>query len=64
HREDRSRSASGTKASASSPRGGETPLDRSRARCPGAAVVKNRLGDLLAYTSGNELLVVCVSQII
>ncbi|MDQ5827209.1 MAG: hypothetical protein M3441_23850, partial [Chloroflexota bacterium] len=28
------------------------------------AVVKNRLGDLLAYTSGNELLVVCVSQLI
>jgi hypothetical protein len=28
------------------------------------AVVKNRLGDLLAYTSGYELLVVCVSQII
>ena len=26
--------------------------------------MKNRLGDLLAYTSGYELLVVCVSQII
>src|SRR5918993_407091 len=32
HREERSRSASGTKAGASSPRGGETPLDRPRAR--------------------------------
>jgi integrase len=36
-----------------------------RARCPGAVVVKNRLGDLLAYTSGYELLVVVyVSQLI
>ena len=51
-----------TKASASSPRGGETPFDRPRARCPGAAVVKNRLGDLLAYTSGYELLVVCLAN--
>ena len=51
-------------ASASPPLCHETPLDRPRARFPGAAVVKNRLGDLLAYTSGYELLVVCVSQII
>jgi hypothetical protein len=48
-------------ASASSPRDGETPLDWSRAHCPGAAVVKNRLGDLLAYTSSYELLVVCLA---
>jgi hypothetical protein len=41
------------------PGAAETPLDRPRARCSGAAVVKNRLGDLLAYTSGYELLVVC-----
>jgi len=56
HREDRSRSASGKKASASSPRGSETSLDRPGARCPGAAFVKNRLGDLLAYAPGYERL--------
>src|SRR3712207_1715912 len=59
HREDHSRSASGTMASASPHRGGETPLDRPRAHCPGAAAVKNRVGDLLAYTPSYELLVVC-----
>jgi hypothetical protein len=48
-------------ASASPPGGGETPLDRPRAHCPGAAVVKNRVGDLLAYTSSYELLVVCLA---
>ena len=42
--------------------GGETPLDWPKARCPGAAVVKNRLGDLLAYTSGYELLVECLRK--
>jgi hypothetical protein len=40
HREDRSRSASGTKASASSPRGGKTPLDRPKA--PGFEVSPHR----------------------
>jgi hypothetical protein len=47
-------------ASASPPGGGETPLDRPRAHCPGA-VVKSSVGDLLAYTSGYELLVVCLA---
>jgi len=48
-------------ASAYPPRGGETPPDRPRAHCPGVAVVKNRVGDLLAYTSSYELLVVCLA---
>jgi hypothetical protein len=48
-------------ASASPHRGGETPLDRPRAHCPGAAAVKNRVGDLLAYTPSYELLVVCLA---
>ena len=46
------------------PLGKRRPDDLEEALWLIAAVVKNRLGDLLAHPSGNEVLVVCVSQLI